>query len=376
MKISPNRSRWCALPLSALLLCACKEAQPPADTRPPEVGVVTLKSQQVLLSSDLPGRTSAYRVAEVRPQVSGIVVKRLFEEGAAVKKGQQLYQIDPATYEAAVDKAQANLDSTRNLAQRYQRLLESRAISHQQYDDADANYRQAQADLKTARINLEYTRVLAPIDGRISRSAVTEGALVSNGQADALASINQLDPIYVDVTQASTDMLKLRRELDSGQLAMAGPDQVKVQLRLEDGTAYSEAGALKFSEVTVDPTTGAVTLRAAFANPRGILLPGMFVHATLAEGVREDAILVPQQGVTRDLKGEATALVVDADGKAQLRQLKHLRAMGNQWLVESGLAAGDRVITEGVQRARPGMSVAAVAAHNVDVAAPLASAAQ
>ncbi|WP_455925400.1 efflux RND transporter periplasmic adaptor subunit [Pseudomonas putida] len=377
MKINPVRSRWCALPLSALLLCACKEPQPVASTQPPEVGVVTLKAQQVLLSSDLPGRTSAYRVAEVRPQVSGIVVKRLFEEGAVVKKGQQLYQIDPATYEAAVDKAQATLDTTRNLAQRYQHLLESRAISRQQYDDADANFRQAQADLKMARINLEYTKVLAPIDGRISRSAVTEGALVSNGQAQALASINQLDPIYVDVTQASTDMLKLRRELDSGQLTLAGPDQVKVQLRLEDGSAYGQPGALKFSEVTVDPTTGAVTLRAAFPNPKGVLLPGMFVHATLAEGVRDDAILVPQQGVTRDLKGDATALVVDADNKAQLRQVQTLRIIGNQWLVESGLSAGERVITEGVQRARPGMSVAAVAAKNVDAASPgLASAAQ
>ncbi len=365
MKITPARSLYCALPLTVLLLAGCKEPEQTAAAKTPEVGVVTLKSESVLLSSDLPGRTSAFRVAEVRPQVSGIIQKRLFNEGAVVKQGQQLYQIDPSTYQAAYDKAKANLDTTRNLAERYKRLVETRAISRQQYDDADANYRQAQADLRMAQINLQYTKVLAPISGRISRSAITEGALVNSNQADPLASINQLDPIYVDVTQASTDMLRLRREVASGQLSMAGPDQVKVQLTLEDGTAYSEPGALKFTEVTVDPSTGAVTMRAAFPNPDNILLPGMFVHAKLAEGVRDQAIMVPQQGVTRDLKGQATALVVGADNTAELRNIQVMRSIGNQWLVESGLNAGDRVITEGVQRARPGSPVNPVAARNV-----------
>lgn len=259
----------------------------------------------------------------------------------------------------------ANLDTTGNLVERYKRLVESKAISRQQFDDADANYRQAQADLKMARINLEYTRVLAPIDGRISRSMVTEGALVSSNQSDALASINQLDPIYVDVTQTSTDMLRLGREIASGQLNMASADQVSVQLTLEDGTAYNQPGALKFTEVTVNPGTGAVTLRAAFPNPDSVLLPGMFVHAKLTEGVRDQAILVPQQGVTRDLKGQATALVVGADRKAELRDIKVVRTVGNQWLVESGLNVGDQVITEEMQRVKPGMELISVPARNV-----------
>jgi membrane fusion protein (multidrug efflux system) len=373
MKIRPDRRVYRALPLAVLLLAGCKEPEQTAAPKTPEVGVVTLKAEPVLLSSDLPGRTSAFRVAEVRPQVSGIIQKRLFNEGAVVKKGQQLYQIDPSSYQAAYDKAKASLDTTRNLAERYKRLVESRAISRQQFDDADANYRQAQADLRMAQINLEYTKVLAPIDGRISRSNVTEGALVSTNQTDALASINQLDPIFVDVTQPSTDMLRLRREVASGQLSMAGPDQVKVQLTLEDGTAYGQSGALKFTEVTVDPGTGAVTMRAAFPNPENVLLPGMFVHAKLAEGVREQAILVPQQGVTRDLKGLATALVVGPGNKAELRDIKVMRSIGNQWLVESGLKVGDQVITEGVQRVKPGMELIPVAARNVTANPAMAS---
>lgn len=373
MKIRPDRRVYRALPLAVLLLAGCKEPEQTAAPKTPEVGVVTLKAEPVLLSSDLPGRTSAFRVAEVRPQVSGIIQKRLFNEGAVVKKGQQLYQIDPSSYQAAYDKAKASLDTTRNLAERYKRLVESRAISRQQFDDADASYRQAQADLRMAQINLEYTKVLAPIDGRISRSNVTEGALVSTNQTDALASINQLDPIFVDVTQPSTDMLRLRREVASGQLSMAGPDQVKVQLTLEDGTAYGQSGALKFTEVTVDPGTGAVTMRAAFPNPENVLLPGMFVHAKLAEGVREQAILVPQQGLTRDLKGLATALVVGPDNKAELRDIKVMRSIGNQWLVESGLKVGDQVITEGVQRVKPGMELIPVAARNVTANPAMAS---
>lgn len=374
MNFRPSRRLGYALPLAAFIVAGCQEPQDTVVHKVPDVGVVTLQNEDVLLSSDLPGRTSAYRVAEVRPQVSGIIQKRFFNEGAQVSKGQQLYQIDPASYQAAVEKAQANLDTTRNLAERYKRLVESKAISRQQYDDADANFRQAAAELKMARINLEYTRVLAPISGRISRSNITEGALVTTGQVDALASINQLDPIYVDVTQASTEMLKLRREMASGQLTMAGPDQVQIRLTLEDGSAYELPGALKFSEVTVDPGTGAVTLRAAFANPNGILLPGMFVHARLTEGVRQQAILVPQQGITRDLKGQASALVVGADNKAELREVKTQRTLGNKWLIESGLKAGDRVITEGVQLARPGMSINPVPAKNLDANSAVVSA--
>ncbi|QAY84020.1 efflux RND transporter periplasmic adaptor subunit [Pseudomonas arsenicoxydans] len=376
MNFSPSRRIGCVLPLAALILAGCQEPQNTVVPKTPDVGVVTLQNEDVLLSSDLPGRTSAYRVAEVRPQVSGIIQKRFFNEGAQVSKGQQLYQIDPASYQAAAEKAQANLDTTRNLAERYKRLVESKAISRQQYDDADANFKQALAELKMARINLEYTRVLAPISGRISRSNITEGALVTTGQIEALASINQLDPIYVDVTQASTSMLKLRREMESGQLIMAGPNQVQVQLTLEDGSAYELPGSLKFSEVTVDPGTGAVTLRAAFPNPNDILLPGMFVHARLTEGVRQQAILVPQQGITRDLKGQATALVVGADNKAELREVKTMRTLGNKWLIESGLKAGDRVITEGVQLAKPGMSLNPVPAKNVDANSAVVSASE
>lgn len=365
-----------ALPLAVLALSACQQQESAAPATPPEVGYVTLKAQPLLLSSDLPGRTSAFRVAEVRPQVSGIIQKRLFAEGAVVKKGQQLYQIDPATYQAAVDKAQATLNTTRNLAQRYQHLVESRAISRQQYDDAQAAAEQARADLRMAQINLEYTKVLAPIEGRISRSAVTEGALVNQNQPEALAAIHQLDPIYVDVTQASVDLLRLRGEMARGELTLAGPEQAKVELKLEDGSTYAHPGAMKFSEVTVDPSTGAVTLRAAFPNPDNLLLPGMFVHATLAEGVRDNAVLVPQQGIARDLKGQATALVLDEGDKARLREVKLLRSLGNAWLVEAGLQAGDRVITEGVQRVKDGSPVTAVAARNVHPNPAMASAAQ
>ncbi|QXI36415.1 efflux RND transporter periplasmic adaptor subunit [Pseudomonas xantholysinigenes] len=364
MKIKTLQSLG-ALVSVTLLLSACEKTEQTVAAPPPEVGVVELKAQDVLLSSDLPGRTTAYRVAEVRPQVSGIIQKRLFTEGTVVRKGQQLYQIDPALYQATVEKAEASRDTARNLAQRYQRLLDTKAISRQQFDDAQASWKQAEAELKTARINLEYTRVLAPIDGRISRSNVTEGALVSAQQSLELASINQLDPIYVDVTQASTEVLRLRRELDAGHLTMAGPGQVKVDLTLEDGTPYAQQGALKFSEVTVDSSTGAVTLRAQFPNPDGLLMPGMFVHGTLAEGVRQQAVLVPQQGVSRDLKGEATAWVVGEGDKAELRHIKATRTVGNQWLVEAGLKAGERVITEGVQRVRPGIALKPVPANNV-----------
>lgn len=355
----------CSLLCVALALGGCNKQPQQQKAEAPEVGVYTLKAQDIVLSSDLPGRTASFRGAEVRPQVNGIIQKRLFVQGSYVKKGQQLYQIDPRIYEADVQRAEANRDSARNLAKRYTKLLKSRAISRQQYDDAVAAWKQAEADLKTAQVNLQYTRVLAPISGRIGRSSVTEGALVSADQANALATINQLDPIYVDVSQASTDMLRLRREVKSGQLQMAGPNQIKSSLILEDGTRYDQSGVLKFAEVTVDPSTGGVILRAQFPNPDGVLLPGMFVHARLTEGVRKDAILLPQQGLVRDYQGNPMAWVVSGDNTVTEKPIKVSRTVGNQWLVEQGLKSGDVVVTEGLQRLSPDIKIKPVAATNV-----------
>lgn len=331
--------------ISALSGCGKSEAPPPAQT--PEVGIVTLEAQTVTLNTELPGRTNAFRIAEVRPQVNGIILKRLFKEGSDVKAGQQLYQIDPATYEADYQSAQANLASTQEQAQRYKLLVADQAVSKQQYADANAAYLQSKAAVEQARINLRYTKVLSPISGRIGRSAVTEGALVTNGQANAMATVQQLDPIYVDVTQPSTALLRLRRELASGQLERAGDNAAKVSLKLEDGSQYPLEGRLEFSEVSVDEGTGSVTIRAVFPNPNNELLPGMFVHAQLQEGVKQKAILAPQQGVTRDLKGQATALVVNAQNKVELRVIKADRVIGDKWLVTEGLNAGDKIITEG-----------------------------
>ncbi|PXC03367.1 MexA family multidrug efflux RND transporter periplasmic adaptor subunit, partial [Pseudomonas aeruginosa] len=321
--------------ISALSGCGKSEAPPPAQT--PEVGIVTLEAQTVTLNTELPGRTNAFRIAEVRPQVNGIILKRLFKEGSDVKAGQQLYQIDPATYEADYQSAQANLASTQEQAQRYKLLVADQAVSKQQYADANAAYLQSKAAVEQARINLRYTKVLSPISGRIGRSAVTEGALVTNGQANAMATVQQLDPIYVDVTQPSTALLRLRRELASGQLERAGDNAAKVSLKLEDGSQYPLEGRLEFSEVSVDEGTGSVTIRAVFPNPNNELLPGMFVHAQLQEGVKQKAILAPQQGVTRDLKGQATALVVNAQNKVELRVIKADRVIGDKWLVTEGL---------------------------------------
>ncbi|NES10723.1 efflux RND transporter periplasmic adaptor subunit, partial [Pseudomonas laurentiana] len=264
----------------------------------------------------------------------------------------------------------ANLQSTRALSERYKQLVDEQAVSRQEYDDAQAKRLQAEAALKSAQIDLRYTKVLAPISGRIGRSAVTEGALVNNGQTDAMAVIQQLDPIYVDVTQSSVELLTLRRELESGQLEKVGNNAAKVQLTLEDGSSYAHAGRLEFSEVSVDPTTGSVTLRAVFPNPDHNLLPGMFVHAQLKAGIKNAAILAPQQGVTRDLKGAPTALVVNQDNKVELRQLKASRTVGNQWLIEEGLNPGDRLITEGLQFVKPGVEVKAREATNVQLAKP------
>jgi membrane fusion protein (multidrug efflux system) len=353
----------------ATVLSGCKkeEAAAPAPP-PPQVGVVTLHPQAFTLTTELPGRTSAFRVAEVRPQVNGIILKRLFTEGADVKAGQQLYQIDPAIYEATLASAKASLDSSKSLAGRYKQLIAERAVSRQEYDNAYSTQLQAESTVRNAEINLRYTKVLAPISGRIGRSIVTEGALVSNGQAAALATIQQLDPIYVDVTQSSVEMLKLRRELESGQLQKAGANAAKVKLTLEDGSLYAQEGTLEFQEVSVDEATGSVTLRARFANPDHQLLPGMFVHAKLQTGVAAQAILVPQQGVTHDIKGTPTVLLVNQDNKVELREIKASRTAGSDWLVDSGLKEGDRVITEGLQYVKPGAEVKVAEAGNVQKA--------
>ncbi|MGH8418935.1 MAG: efflux RND transporter periplasmic adaptor subunit [Pseudomonas sp.] len=360
-----------AAALASLLSgCSKKEDAAAAAPPPPQVGVVTIQPQPYTLVSDLPGRTAAFRVAEVRPQVNGIILKRLFTEGTDVKAGQQLYQIDPAVYEANLNSAKATYDATNSLAGRYKQLINEQAVSRQEYDTAVGNAREAQAAVQTAEINLRYTKVYAPISGRIGRSLVTEGALVSNGQADAMATIQQLDPIYVDVVQSSTELLRLRRELESGKLQKAGDNAAKVKLTLEDNSQYPVEGKLEFSEVSVDQTTGSVTLRAVFPNPNHTLLPGMFVHARLQSGVNEKAILVPQQGVTRDLKGTPTALVVNQDNKVEQRTLVASRTSGTDWVIDKGLSAGDRVITEGLQYVKPGVEVKVAEATNIKPAAP------
>lgn len=353
--------------LSLLSLAGCQqEPDAAAPARPaPLVGVVTLEAQPYTLTSQLPGRTSAYRIAEVRPQVGGIVQKRLFAEGGEVKAGQQLYQIDPATYQATLKSAEASVLSSRALAERYKLLVNERAVSRQQYDEARAAQLQAEAALDKAQIDLRYTKVLAPIGGRIGRSAVTEGALVSSGQSEALAVIQQLDPIYVDVTQPATELLRLRRELAAGQLEKVGDNAARATLTLPDGSAYAHAGRLEFSEVSVDPGTGSVTLRAVFPNPEQQLLPGMFVQAQLQTGSKSAAILAPQQGVTRNPKGEAVAMVVNAKNKVEPRVLKAERTAGSFWLVSEGLAPGDRLITEGLQFIQPGVEVQVKPAGNV-----------
>jgi membrane fusion protein (multidrug efflux system) len=365
-----------AVALALVSLTGCKEDSAPPPQQTPQVGVVTLKAQPFALTSELPGRTAAYRIAEVRPQVDGIIQKRLFTEGSEVKAGQQLYQIDPATYEATYQSAQAAQISASAMAERYKLLVADKAVSQQSYDDARASALQAQATLEQARINLRYTKVLAPISGRIGRSAVTEGALVTNGQATALATIQQLDPIYVDVTQSSKDLLSLRADLAEGRLQKVGDNSAKVQLVLEDGSHYAHDGTLEFSEVAVDEGTGSVTLRAVFPNPDHLLLPGMFVHAELQAGVKQQAILAPQQGVTRNQRGEPVAMVVNAANKVEPRVLKASRTVGSAWLVEDGLNEGDRLITEGLQFVQPGIEVKAVPAGNVNNDAPAAEARQ
>jgi len=350
------------------MLTACSSAKPAVQSAPPEVGVVTLHSQSVTITTDLPGRTAAYRVAEVRPQVSGVVLKRLFTEGGDVKAGQPLYQIDPAPFQANLESAQASLAraqatliSARLLTQRYEPLTQAHAVSQQNYDNAVAAQAQADADVAsakaavdTAQINLAYTRMLSPISGRTGRSSVTEGALVAANQSTALVVVQQLDPMYVDVTQPSTTLLRLQREFASGQLRKVGDAQVQAKLILEDSTAYGPSGKLQFAEVAVQSGTGSVTLRSVFPNPQNILLPGMFVHEHLDEGIDEQGLLIPQRAVTHDQRGEATTLVVGTDNKVSTRVIKTERAIGDQWLVSEGVAPGDRVIVVGLQRVQPG----------------------
>jgi len=356
---------------SFVLTAACSHKSAPPPPPPPEVAVLTLRTQPVVIVTELPGRTTAFRVAEVRPQVNGVILKRLFIEGSQVKAGQQLYQIDPAPFQAsyesaraALERAQAAATSSRLLAQRYKPLSEARAVSQQDYDNAVAAQDQAAADvasaraaLETARINLAYTRMFAPISGRTGRSSVTEGALVSANQATALVVIQQLDPIYVDATQASTVLLHLQRAFSEGQLKKAGEAQAEAKLILEDTSPYPLTGKLQFTEVTVDSGTGSVTLRAVFPNPQGILLPGMFVRERLEEGVNEKGLLIPQRAVGHNSRGEATVTVVGADNKAAVRVVKTDRAIGDQWLVSEGVAPGDKVITVGIQAVRPGSVV-------------------
>ncbi len=361
--------------LAGILLAACGKKNaaagpPPAVT--PEVSVFTVRTESVKLTTELSGRVTASLTAEVRPQVGGIIQKRLFVEGSDVKEGDTLYQIDPASYQAAYDgakatlaKAEANLSAIQLKTERYEKLRKDDAVSSQDYEDAAAALSLTQADiaaakaaLETARIHLEYTRITAPISGRIGRSAFTNGALVAVGQATPLATIQALDPVYVDIAQSSAEMLALRKALESGQIDSAAGER-KVSLILDDNSAYSETGALKFTEAFVDQSTGSVTLRSLFSNPKMTLLPGMFVRAFVDEGMKENAILVPQRGVTRSPAGSAMVMLVGAGEKVEPRMITTERTVGNNWLVSSGLKPGDRVIMEGIQKARPGTVVKA-----------------
>jgi hypothetical protein len=335
---------------------------PPPKFPPPAVGFVIIKEQPVALTAELPGRTDPYAVSDVRPQVSGIVLHRLVTEGSTVKAGQALYQIDPAPFQAAYESAQASLASTKVKADRYAKLLAVNAIAPQDADDAKAAYLQAKAAADNARINLNYPHIAAPISGRIGASSVTEGALVTASQATALATISTLDPIYVDIDQSSSELLALKRAAQAGQIAGGSLD---VTMKLDDGSDYPQKGKLQFTDVTVDPSTGAVRLRAIFPNPDGLLLPGMYVRATVNQGTDPHGILAPQQGVGHNAKGEPTALVVDDKNFARLRVLKTGRAVGGDWQVLDGLKPGDKLIVEGLQKAQPDLPVTAMPAQNV-----------
>jgi membrane fusion protein (multidrug efflux system) len=363
-------------PVLVLLLSACGGGgEQPAPAGPPEVGVVTVRQQAVVLSSELPGRTSAYETSEVRPQVNGLILQRLFTEGDQVRAGQALYRIDPAPYEAqvasaraALGRARAAIASTAALARRYGELVKINAISRQEAENAAASAQQARADvqaqeaaLRSAQIDLARTTIRAPISGRIGRSTYTTGALVSASQTDPLTTIQRLDPIFVDIQQSSAEVLRLRQQLMSGEVSRQG-GVARVKLKLEDGTSYGEEGVLKFTDVTVDPTTGSQVIRAQFPNTGGLLLPGMYVRAELTEGTRANGMLVPQIAVTRDERGNPTVLVAGAQNKVEMRKITAPRTVGTNWLVSAGLKPGDKVIVSGAQSARPGSKVKPVAA--------------
>lgn len=366
----------CSLIAALGLLGGCDRdapAAPPA-APPPEVGFITVAAQEVALQVELPGRTAASLVSEVRPQVNGIVRERLFEEGASVKAGQPLYRIDPDSYEAAVASAEAALaraeaaaTTAKLRAERVTALAARQLASRQDVDDVDAARRQAvaevaeqRAQVQSARIDLRRTRIVAPIAGRIGRSEVTAGALVASGQAQALAIVQQLDPMFVDIPRSSQELLQLRAELDNGRLQRGGDSAAEVRLQLEDGSSYALPGRLAFSDVTIDPGTASVRLRAVFPNPEQRLLPGMYVRAVLAEGARRDAILVPQGALQRNPDGSATVMVVGADDTVAVRPVTAGRSIDGHWLIESGLHAGERVVVDGLQKARPGTPVVAV----------------
>jgi len=357
--------------IAAGVLTGCNDnGDAKAQAPTPQVNVYTVKSAPLAVTTELPGRTDAFRVAEVRPQVSGIILKRNFVEGGDIKAGNSLYQIDPAPYQAAWNSAQGSLaraQAAANIAhltvKRYVPLLGTQYISQQDYDQAvataqqaDAEVTAAKAEVENARINLAYTKVTSPIDGRIGKSNVTEGALVTNGQASSMATVQQLDPIYVDVTQSSNDFMQLKKSVEQGSLKKSN-GKTAVQLMMEDGQPYALNGELEFSDVTVDQTTGSITLRAVFPNPQHQLLPGMYVRAKIDEGVQPEAILVPQQGVTRNPRGDATVMVVAKDNKVEVREVTAPQAIGDQWLVTKGVQPGDKVIVSGLQRVRPGVTV-------------------
>jgi len=367
-----RKRTWIAVVAFSSALFGCSGAKAPSGPQgPPEVGVIKLVTRSVGIVDELPGRTVAYRVAEVRPQVSGIVQKRLFAEGSDVRVGEQLYQIDPASYsatlrsaEAALQRAQANREKAKLLEDRYGPLRANNLVSQQAYDDAVTGFAAAEADVaaakaqvESARINVVYCQVLSPIAGRIGRTLVTEGALVTSQQSTPLALVQQLDPIYVDITQSSVEMLKLQRALASGDLQRDEKNEAEVSLTLEDGSDYGEHGKLQFAEVSVDPSTGAVVLRALFPNPQRELLPGMFVRAQLTQAMKSEALLVPQRGVTRNQRGDAVVLVVGDDNRVAERMVTTARVIGNDWLIDTGLRAGERVILDGLQKVRPGAEV-------------------
>ncbi len=357
----------------ALMVAGCNEQKSAQNNAPavkPEVSAMALHPQSVAITAELPGRTSAYLTADVRPQVGGIIRSRNFKEGSEVKQGDILYEIDPSAYQASYDsaaaalqKAEGAIPSAQAKLDRYKGLSQQAAVSQQDFDDANSTFLQAKADvasakasLETARINLDYTKIRAPIDGRVDASTVTVGALVTADQTTALTTINKLDPMNVDVTQSSTNLLKFRRAVDEGRLKTNG-DNVAVHLTLEDGSTYKQTGKFQFANATVAETVGTISVRVIFTNPDRTLLPGMYVRASIEEGVAPNSFLVPQRAVTRNTKGEPTAMFVGPDGKVQARTLMVQRSIGNSWLVSEGLKDGDRVIIEGGQRVKDGQDV-------------------